>query len=207
MNDAPAHLVLKQGAGADQEYTLIHERTVIGRGQSSDITIDNPEISRQHAQFTREGASIVVGDLGSTNGTFVNGQRISGPTPLKNGDIVELGEAVRLDFVSAALPADATIAEPNLGISEAKTVVDPEWVPPDEVELDSFGTFTEPGTNQRRWWLFGCGCALLLVFGCAASLFFLDAYEGGRFLYCGPLQSLFETVLGTFGFSPACALP
>jgi hypothetical protein len=207
MNDVPARLVLRQGPDAEQEFVLTQESTIVGRGQSSDITIPDPEISRQHAQFTREGSSHTVVDLGSTNGTFVNGQRVTGPTKLKNGDIVELGEAVRLDFMSTAEPADATLAEPYSSLAQAETMVEPDWAPGDDVELESFVPPPIEDPSQRRWWIFGCGCLFLLVFGCAALLFFLDAYEGGRLLYCGPLQSFFEAVLGSFGFSPACALP
>jgi hypothetical protein len=64
----------------------------------------------------------------------------------------------------------------------------------------------ESGRNRRRWVL-GCGCGcLLVVFLCMATLFFLDSYEQGRLLYCGPLQPLFEMLLDPLGFSPACAL-
>jgi hypothetical protein len=65
----------------------------------------------------------------------------------------------------------------------------------------------EKGSNRRRWML-GCSCGcLLMVFLCTATLFFLDAYDQGRLLYCGPIQPFFELILGPFGFSPACALP
>src|ERR687896_1798211 len=54
---------------------------------------DDPELSRRHARVSRfEGGGLMIEDLGSTNGTFVNGERISGPTLLEAGQTVKLGD-------------------------------------------------------------------------------------------------------------------
>ncbi len=72
---------------------------IVGRTSENDLAIDHPLISRRHARIERSGARWTVTDLGSTNGTFLNGTRLSATAPLEIGDIVDLGGSrlVRLD--------------------------------------------------------------------------------------------------------------
>lgn len=67
---------------------------VIGRSPSSDIVIDEPYVSATHARFTLQGPALVLEDLGSTNGTLVNGHAITQPVTLRDGDEVQVGDAV-----------------------------------------------------------------------------------------------------------------
>ena len=62
----------------------------VGR-DGADLEIDDPKISRRHAKFRSVDGGLEVEDLGSTNGTFVAGERIEGTVQLKNGDSVRLG--------------------------------------------------------------------------------------------------------------------
>ncbi len=64
---------------------------VIGRLAGSDIFVDDPRVSRRQAEIVVDEGSITVFDLGSTNGTFVNGAKISRPTELNQGDVVTVG--------------------------------------------------------------------------------------------------------------------
>jgi hypothetical protein len=63
----------------------------IGRSRQCDLMIDDPNVSRQHAEIRPRGGSWVLTDLGSTNGSLLNGRRIMGPEVLKPGDEIELG--------------------------------------------------------------------------------------------------------------------
>jgi hypothetical protein len=66
--------------------------TTIGRSSASDIVLKNDDYaSGQHARLTRHGGLLYVEDMGSTNGTFVNGRKTVGATPLKDGDNVRIG--------------------------------------------------------------------------------------------------------------------
>ncbi|MFN3373498.1 MAG: FHA domain-containing protein, partial [Chloroflexus sp.] len=56
-----------------------------------DIILDNPQVSRFHAQLDRTPGGVVLRDMGSTNGTFVNGQRVTMPVSLKAGDVIQIG--------------------------------------------------------------------------------------------------------------------
>ena len=67
---------------------------VVGRSPSSDIVIDEPYVSATHARFTIQGPALVMEDLGSTNGTMVNGHAIDQPVTLRDGDEVQVGDTV-----------------------------------------------------------------------------------------------------------------
>ncbi|RMG99007.1 MAG: FHA domain-containing protein [Chloroflexi bacterium] len=200
MSNDSARLVVQRGPIPNEEFPLTAERITVGRAPANDITLTDPEVSRRHAQIVLQAGGYAIEDLGSTNGTFVNGRRVVGLTPLHHGDIIELGEAISLIYFEAGQPPiDATMAGQPVAVTEeaSSARIRSRTAPP-------------PSKDQRtgwttRQWLLGCGCGFLLfVFLCMALLFFLDAYQQGRLLYCGPLQPLFELLLGPFGFSPAC---
>lgn len=67
---------------------------VIGRSPSCDLPVPSPRVSRRHAWVHRDGAHFAVSDLGSTNGTFVNEQRVNGARILKAGDRIRIGDHV-----------------------------------------------------------------------------------------------------------------
>lgn len=107
--DSPgtAHLVVQLGPQPGQTFDITAAQITIGRSPANEISIPDPEISRKHARLVRQGAEYAVEDLGSTNGTFVNDRRIVGLTPLHDGDIIELGEAVRLLYeAESTLPIE-----------------------------------------------------------------------------------------------------
>jgi len=85
-------LTLLIGRKAMQVYDLDKDTIVIGREDDVDIVIDNPSVSRKHAHVRKEGAGWVVEDLGSSNGTFLHGEKISGPQPIKEGDEIGFGK-------------------------------------------------------------------------------------------------------------------
>jgi class 3 adenylate cyclase len=63
----------------------------IGRDAASDLVLDDPGVSRAHAVFSASPNGVILADLGSTNGTFVNGERIASPRSLNSGDIIDAG--------------------------------------------------------------------------------------------------------------------
>jgi ABC-type multidrug transport system ATPase subunit len=73
-------------------HKLAHlNQIIIGRDPASQITLAHPSVSRQHAEISRQNGGRAIRDLGSVNGTFVNGQRVTGLTPLQMGDVVQIG--------------------------------------------------------------------------------------------------------------------
>jgi hypothetical protein len=81
----------------EYRFPLAGTPVMIGRGLSNDIVLDDPRVSRQHAQIWANGRRFVLADQGSTNGTYVNGMPVSGEQPLHAGDIISLG-GLELEF-------------------------------------------------------------------------------------------------------------
>lgn len=97
------------------EYILRHEIVTIGRGSENDIQLIDTTISQCHAQFIVSPNALIIEDLGSTNGTYVNGRRIK-KQALKNGDQVMIGQH-KLSFDNLGLPEDNYEQEPTLQMS------------------------------------------------------------------------------------------
>src|SRR5262249_54388941 len=85
---------VEKGFRAGRELILSKPETLIGRAESCDIGLfgDNA-VEKTHARIVRQGGSYVVTDAGTPNGTYLNGERITGPTPLRSGDLIEVGAA------------------------------------------------------------------------------------------------------------------
>lgn len=105
-----AFLRVVQGSRIGELHELVSERLVLGRHPSCEVVLENAVISRQHARMIRQGSSYVIEDLGSRNGTFVNGKKISGLERVKDKDRIRICEIV-LQFLDELPQIDATIAE------------------------------------------------------------------------------------------------
>jgi pSer/pThr/pTyr-binding forkhead associated (FHA) protein len=91
-------VTVQRGPSVGRTYELIKDVVTMGRDMSNDIVINDAESSRHHARLTKQGATYVVEDLGSTNGTFVNSARLSTPRPLSPGDVIGMGETIALTY-------------------------------------------------------------------------------------------------------------
>ena len=77
-----------------REHLLTGETATIGRAVENDIVITSKRVSREHARVQRQGQRRVLADLGSTNGTFLNDERVLAPLELRDGDRVSIGDVV-----------------------------------------------------------------------------------------------------------------
>jgi len=91
-------LVIQAGPNPGQRTGLSKESFLIGRDPACDLHIQDIEVSRRHARLIAQSSGFVLEDLGSTNGTFVNGERVRTVTVLRPGDEIRLGEAVTLRY-------------------------------------------------------------------------------------------------------------
>jgi pSer/pThr/pTyr-binding forkhead associated (FHA) protein len=89
-------LTISHGPGAGRRFFIGAAAVTIGRDAQCDVPVDCTWVSRRHARITCSGTEYTVEDLGSTNGTFVNGERVVGPGLLKSGDLLQLGEQPQL---------------------------------------------------------------------------------------------------------------
>jgi phosphoserine phosphatase RsbU/P len=105
-----ATLIIHKGANAGQQFPLEGDCCIIGRALEAAICLSSKAVSRRHAQIVGGDGTYHIEDLGSVNGTFLNGQRITDSRPLKNGDLLKVGDYF-LTFRQEPLPreSEATI--------------------------------------------------------------------------------------------------
>lgn len=155
-------LTMRKGPEAGQQFSLTADTVTVGRDPMVDLVINDPEVSRQHARLTRRGDHFLIQDLGSTNGTFVDGRRLAGdPVPLAPGQLITIGSNVSLVF-EAEGDAEATIlaagepgegeeeeesVPPGVGIFEFPEELEPVW--PDEPELPDFDRVETTPLEER----------------------------------------------------------
>jgi pSer/pThr/pTyr-binding forkhead associated (FHA) protein len=77
-----------------QEHLLEQKITRVGRAMENEIVVVSKRASREHAHIRRDGRRTFLDDLGSTNGTYLNGERVMGSAPLRDGDQISIGEII-----------------------------------------------------------------------------------------------------------------
>lgn len=155
-------LVVRRGPQPNQQYELNRDTVTIGRDITNDIVINDPEVSRHHARLVRTPTGYAVEDLRSTNGTFVNRQRVTTQHPLTNGDLLGMGETVILVFEAMGVGAEVPMAPaPHPQPAYEAPVYAP---PPAAPAQPMYEEEAEPDRN--RWVIIGCA-ALTLAFCCA----------------------------------------
>lgn len=87
-------LFVQRSDGKDDEVVWEQDALTVGRDVSNDLVIEHRLASRRHARFEKDDVGFYINDLESTNGTFVNGQRVQGRHLLRNNDEVWVGDTV-----------------------------------------------------------------------------------------------------------------
>ncbi|NPA93358.1 MAG: FHA domain-containing protein [Chloroflexi bacterium] len=212
MSQPQYRLVVKSGGVVGTAYALETAEIYIGRDVQNDIVIAEAEVSRRHARLNRQADAYVLEDLGSTNGTFVNGKRLVAPYTLRPGDEIRIGPHVVLVFEQVFDP-DATVAVSAPTLREAaKPAPQPSAPaapapPPAEAPAPSPASPAPPppaaaqpapapppipetpaSPPNRRWWLY----ALLLGFLFLCLLVGLGLwYIDSHYLWCTVFPFLF----------------
>jgi pSer/pThr/pTyr-binding forkhead associated (FHA) protein len=99
MNAEKPMLILEDGLEETSHWFLDSELTRLGRWPDNDVILPDRRVSRYHAEIRRVGATLLLQDRGSTNGTFVNGARIAEPYTLAHGDRIQIAPRFQLRFV------------------------------------------------------------------------------------------------------------
>lgn len=125
MSEQKFFVVMRSGPIPGSSYYIEKDEVNLGRDLTNDLPVPDPEISRRHARFLRKPEGIFIEDLGSTNGTFVNGARISVPQVLRNGDLITLAENTVMSFEVKEAATEPT----KVGIETAPKVEDSLYEP------------------------------------------------------------------------------
>ena len=203
-------LIVRRGPQPNQIYELSKDTISLGRDITNDIVINDPEVSRHHGRLIRGGGGYTMEDLGSTNGTFINGQRLNGARPLNGGDTMGLGETVTLSYEAAAMPGAPASTSTMVGQSP---LAQNPYAPPQAAQPGyppqqqgytpaATGSFQQPqggyvappppppqyqpppeaaASGSWRWIFLGCGCLVLL---CIAVTIIGFLYVDANNLYC-----------------------
>ncbi len=107
----PPAIHVRPPSGASFDVLLKGVRLTIGRSSRNDLCLNDPFVSRLHAEIRRDGADFVLYDSGSANGTYHNGQRIESSAPLQFGDIIRIGET-ELHLADVATSASGSHISP-----------------------------------------------------------------------------------------------
>ncbi len=111
-------LVMAKGQAQGHTIQLSEERTVVGRTRGCKVRIPSADVSRKHCVLTFEDGYLYAEDLGSTNGTFINGERTEGKQVVQPGDLLEIGPvtfAVHYETPEGAVEVVAEVDEVETG--------------------------------------------------------------------------------------------
>ena len=98
-------LILLEGKGTGRSWTIDKEIMTIGRSEECDVVLLERQVSRHHARIRRIDSQYILEDMGSKNGTYVNGHEVTKPYVLQDGDEIQIALCVRLSFVGAEATA------------------------------------------------------------------------------------------------------
>ena len=213
---AQFQFVMHSGPNTGKIYPLEAPEIVIGRDASNIISINDAEISRKHAKLTLQNSTYLLQDLGSTNGTFINGQRITTPQELKPGDSVTLGENIVLMYetsfdpnatvVSSAqalktvapirkqtpTPAPAPTPIPVLTpVSPPSTA--PVGVVSGQPQVEPTPQALKPAKRKFPVWLIILIIILIVICACVGFFLIIDQFS----LWCNVLPWLVPLIGGT----------
>ena len=133
----PRLVVLSEGL-TGRSHELKAEKTTVGRVEDNTFQIPDPSVSSHHCEIILKGSDVLIRDLNSTNGTFINGQQVS-ESILKPSQILRLGQVeVRLEGDQAAASA------------QKKMTLDHTQVVPQGIKMDELGQLAKSGSFEKK---------------------------------------------------------
>ena len=176
---AQFQFVMRSGPTPGAIYPLEGDQLIIGRDAVSGVAINDAEVSRKHARLTFQGGKYVLEDLGSTNGTFVNGQRLVSATVLKPGDVVSLGEQIVLMYEGLAMDAGATMIGRKAPVRTA-VPSPPQVAPAPQPQYQAGAPAAAPARKSSNMLIFIIIGVVLLICVCAGALWYIDT----NYMWC-----------------------
>jgi pSer/pThr/pTyr-binding forkhead associated (FHA) protein len=199
-------LVMHSGPTPGKVFPLDGDVITIGRDAENIIMINDAEVSRKHTQFVFQGGKFIVTDMGSTNGTFINGQRLTGQHILQPGEIISLGEQINLLFESVAQvdpnatmlssgrpPVVAAVARPaQVPTPAPRPSAQPAAGYAGQVPSNPVADAPQKASNMRTILIVIAVIVLCLVCSCIGVLWYIDSNS----LWCQYFPFLFSAGCG-----------
>ena len=209
-------LSVRQGPRPNLVFELDADSYTIGREAGNEIVVEDPQVSRRHAQLMRQGTSYVIEDIGSTNGTYVNGKRVTAPVLLANGDMIGLADTVVLAVQAPlATSQDATAVsdaayyapptQPAFTPPQAQQPVQaspaarqpaytppPQYAPPPQYVPPRPEYAAPARADNRRTIMIGVGCLALILVVCVIG------FIAWSFIDCRSFSSVFPFLFPPF---------
>jgi pSer/pThr/pTyr-binding forkhead associated (FHA) protein len=202
---AQYQLVMHSGPTPGKVFPMDGDVITIGREAENGIVINDAEVSRKHTQFVFQGGKYIITDLGSTNGTFVNGERLTGQHVLVPGEVISLGEQINLLFESVSnVDPNATVlsaGRPPMPAPMPRPVTPPPVAASRPISQPPFAGQMPAGPaplpasaapaksgNSRIGLIVGIVVVLCLICSCAGLLYYIDSNA----LWCKFLPFLFS---------------
>lgn len=130
------HIRLASGHGPAEWFALRGERVVVGRARDCDLILPDVLLSRRHAELVRSDAGWLLRDLGSLNGTKLNGVRVQRDQLLRDGDVLEIADW-KLAYRDAELPSDPAMAGGDARLRDVTELATRSYVETDQVVRQS----------------------------------------------------------------------
>lgn len=167
MSQIPAryYLIVRKGPTIGQAHALQGNMITIGRQLDNYLVVNDSQVSRYHVRLTWQDSTYSLDDLNSKNGTWVNDKRVSSPTLLRVGDLIDLGGHTRFTFSDhPRMPAPTLVSSPPepVGVAAPAPVAAPEPSAPPR----------HPSGNRTKLGLTIGILAFLLTLLCVACLIF-----------------------------------
>ncbi|MFH1185118.1 MAG: FHA domain-containing protein [Chloroflexota bacterium] len=205
---AQFQLVMRSGPSVGKVFPLEATEISIGREMGNVIVISDAEVSRRHSKLTWLGAGYFIEDAGSTNGTFVNNQRISAPHALKAGDLVSLSENITLAFEATGDPNATVISSSSRAVRTFVAASQPTPPPPPppayaQAPMPAYPAYpaqppiaplsapSQPARKSSKIWIVLVVLLVLLVCACVAAFAAIDYLQ----LWCRPPLSLITNII------------
>ncbi len=171
-----ANLVIRQGTQVGMTFSLTGDEVTLGREEGIGVSIRDPEVSRQHARIGWQAGTYYIEDLGSTNGTFLNGAPVTGRQLLRSGDTIGMGQTLLVFQEQAGVIPTQPVAPPARPAAPS---------PPAEPEA--------PERGRSRCLLWSCGCLVVL------GLLLAIAAVVGVLIFPTEIEDLVNSILNRFG--------
>jgi pSer/pThr/pTyr-binding forkhead associated (FHA) protein len=170
-------LIMRSGPTPGKVFQLKGDEVFIGRDVGNDIVINDAEISRRHARLAMQAGGYILEDLGSTNGTAVNGERLTSRHVMREGEILSFGEHVALVFESLADDKEATVVGPRTSRKAPVSAGEPAAAPKSHTAPRPSQSGPVTGKKKFPSWVIPVVVVVLVLCFCVGVPVIIDSLD------------------------------